>query len=276
METRSYQPLGVCIYCHRAPPEVPVLTDEHILALSLGGYLILPKSSCTDCQETINEFESELTGKILLDIRTHLGVRTRRPKKRPKELYTTSGYVSIDQHPVYLTLPDFEHPEVLGLPKYFRPGWANMRLHTTSDTARRHDALDGAGITTYLNYGVLRKTLAKIAHGYAIAELGLSAFKPLLPDLILGKMLNDAGLVGAIPKENNKPERPSKHRDRLPHLYHTICLKRTRSTLGGIFLSCEISLFKPLGMPVYQIIVGTRLSRTLSSSEIISSFRQDL
>jgi hypothetical protein len=272
----SYKPLRECLYCHRKPPEVTRLTDEHILALSLGGYPILPKSSCPDCQIVTHKFETILTGNVLLDIRTYLGVRSRRPKDRPTSLPTDIGRVPVHQHPAYLALPDLEYPEILGFPKVFGPSEFRFRIHTKPDTGQRHKALGGVGVPINFNIRALRLTLAKTAHAYAMAELGLNSFQPLLPDLILGRMLNHEWLTGAMPHANRHPERHPKHRNRLPLLYHLIELKRAQSVIGGNFLKCEITLFKPLGMPVYQVIVGTRLISAMNSSETISSFRQDL
>ena len=268
-----YKPLGQCLYCERRPPEVPALTDEHILALSFGGYPILPASSCPDCQNLTRDFEGIVTGKMLLDIRTHFQIRTRRPKKRPTSLPTTAGPVEIISHPPYLALQDFEHPEILGLPKVFPEDGLPFRMHTAPDTERRHKALGDVGVTLNFNERAMRLTLAKTAHAYAIAELGASTFRPLLPDLILGKMPNRAWLVGARPTANSEVPDGG---DQMPALFHLIELRRVQSALGGAFLACEITLFKSLGMPVYQVIVGSRLSNSINSSDPISSFRQDL
>lgn len=270
-----YEPLKQCLYCGRRQPEVPTLTDEHILALSLGGYPILPESSCPDCQNLTHKFEGIVTRDLLLAIRTHLKVRTRRPRNRPMVLPTTGGEVPVIRHPAYLTLQDFNHPEILGFPNAFAANELSVRIHTTPETGRRHKALGEVGVPIRFDERAIRLTLAKTAHAYAVAELGLNSFRPLLPDLILGRMPNRASLVGAIPGANNYSHVPDGINE-MPPLYHLLELRRVTSSLGGKFLSCEIALFKPLGMPVYQVIVGSGLSDSISGADPIRSFRQDL
>jgi hypothetical protein len=278
----SYKPLRRCLYCGCFPPPDVLLTDEHILALSLGGYPILPESSCTDCQRITHDFETVVSRELLLNARTHLRVRTRNPQKRPKELPTTIGDVPLIRHPMFLALQEFNHPEILGLPPVFPPddkssGTTNLpfRMHTAPDTAKRHNALGAVGtvgVPLRFNARALQLTLAKTAHAYAVAELGAGIFRPLLPDMILGRMLNLDWLIGAIPHAN--ADVPS-GRDKMPPLFHLIELRRARTSLGGTLLSCEITLFKPLGMPVYQVIVGS-LTKAINSVDPLRSFTQHL
>lgn len=271
--TPTYPPVGHCIYCKRGPQEGATLTDEHILALSFGGYPILRAASCTDCQELTKKFEGAVTGKMLLDARTHLKVRTRRPKKRPTELPTSAGPEPIIRHPFYLALQCFNPPEILGLPRAFPdPPFAKFRIHTAPETAKRHKSLgNNVGVPLKFNARTMQLTLAKTAHAFATAELGKDAFRPLLPDLIRGITANENWLVGSIPGANAEVAAG----DEMPALYHLLELKRATSDLGELFLTCEITLFKPLGMPVYQVVVGP-LTKAISSADPISSFTQHL
>src|ERR1700684_3236937 len=65
---RVYDPVGYCIYC--GGDGLPGrLTDEHIIAESLGGMLILPDASCKACQEITGAFEGYNAGRLFSPIR---------------------------------------------------------------------------------------------------------------------------------------------------------------------------------------------------------------
>jgi 5-methylcytosine-specific restriction endonuclease McrA len=49
-------PVSACIYCGATEPDTK-LTDEHIVPLSLGGTLILPKASCLACARQTGKLE---------------------------------------------------------------------------------------------------------------------------------------------------------------------------------------------------------------------------
>jgi hypothetical protein len=89
--------------------------------------------------------------------------------------------------------------------------------------------------------------LAKIAHSYAVAELGSDAFHPLLPDLILGTEDRAAYLVGGDASEFPLP-------DKEPYLHHVYLLN---AMSGGIMYTLvSIRLFAVVGMPRYHVVVG--------------------
>ena len=267
-----YHPLGQCLYCGRKASETQ-LTREHILALSLGGTLVLPQSSCIQCAAKTRDFETVVARKLLLDVRTHWKLRTRNPKDRPTELPTTSGLVAVNRHPPYLFLQEFEHPGILHMPNLLNPfGNIHVRIHTAPDTGKRHAALGAVGVNMTLAPDQLMLTLAKTAHAFAVAELGQSAFNPLVPAFILGTIPFRRGwLVGSIPNANRNPA----DGDELPPLFHTLELRQITSRNGAKLLSCEITLFKLLAMPVYQVVLGSPRASFISG-ETISSATQDL
>jgi hypothetical protein len=91
--------------------------------------------------------------------------------------------------------------------------------------------------------------LAKIAHGYAVAQLGFDSFSPLLPDLILGRNLTLASyLVGKCPSPPRIPEKPP------------LLMIEPRSVSAGQqrFFAVNMSLFTELGCetPAYTVIAG--------------------
>lgn len=97
-----------------------------------------------------------------------------------------------------------------------------------------------------VNMLTFARMLAKIGHSYAIAHLGLGAFRPLLPDIILGKSTKAPWVVGgdasATPPETERV---------LHHVYLQNCL-----TDGIEYVLVAIRLFAFVGMPRYHVVVG--------------------
>ena len=78
------------------------------------------------------------------------------------------------------------------------------RFDILDETKRRLQEQQVVGI--YLDGYAWLRMLAKIAHGYAIAELGLTRFSPALPDLILGRNpLLSSYLIGKCPAPPSVP-----------------------------------------------------------------------
>jgi hypothetical protein len=190
---KVYPPVGRCIYCGRAGG-LQGLSKEHISPFGLSGACILPKSSCASCRQMTGAFEQVCLRVNFHNFRVHSNLPTRRPKERPKDLP-----LNILRNQTYQTirLPVEDHPHHLMMPVFQPPG-----IFTSA-----HLPFDYAGTTMLVIYfdGWVEKTskvsckeilphnfdfesfvrmLAKIGHGYAVAELGLNSFKPLLADLI--------------------------------------------------------------------------------------------
>ena len=91
--------------------------------------------------------------------------------------------------------------------------------------------------------------LAKIAHGYAIAELGLRSFSPALPDLILGRDPRLASyLIGRCPIPSPIPNEPP-----------LLMIEMKSANVGNErFAAVNMRLFTELGKetPVYTVIAG--------------------
>lgn len=90
--------------------------------------------------------------------------------------------------------------------------------------------------------------IAKIAHGYALAEVG-PIFSPLLPELILGKRTDNAGqLVGAV---GPYP------REAVP-MRHAVGLFE-RDFAGRPVLFAGVILFAPVLSSMFVAAVGERI-----------------
>src|SRR4051794_27690090 len=68
LRARTYPAVGRCIYCDAQLGDA-VLTTEHIIPESLGGMLVLPEASCTDCQKFTSAFEGINAGRLFKPIR---------------------------------------------------------------------------------------------------------------------------------------------------------------------------------------------------------------
>jgi hypothetical protein len=151
IESKVYQPVNLCIYCGPSQAQEN-FTAEHIIPYGLGGKLILPSASCECCQVATSKVERFCLQTMLGNVRVHLDIQTRRPKKRSKALALGMNVdgrwetrnISIPDHPFIFTLPIMEPAGLfMGLPE--RSGHKNIRLWYKSiqpDTASRIRRLD--------------------------------------------------------------------------------------------------------------------------------------
>src|SRR5262245_9916948 len=70
---------GACIYC--GAHDV-VLTDEHVIPLSLGGQHILEGASCQSCADVTTRFERDVARDMWGDARNSYNVQSRRKRER--------------------------------------------------------------------------------------------------------------------------------------------------------------------------------------------------
>lgn len=77
LPTRTLHTIGECIYCGSAKDQ---LSKEHIIPLSLGGNLVLKKSSCADCAKLTSGLETKIAEISYKVLRSHSAYPTRRPK----------------------------------------------------------------------------------------------------------------------------------------------------------------------------------------------------
>jgi hypothetical protein len=87
--------------------------------------------------------------------------------------------------------------------------------------------------------------LAKIAHAFATAELGLGAFRPLLLDTIDGTASNPTLYVGGVP--GDEPDGEDRHELTLQFI----------DKASEWFVGVRIRLFADLGFPTYYCVAGT-------------------
>jgi hypothetical protein len=249
---------GKCIYCPPKAPEADKLEREHIISHTLGGKLILHNASCRDCSSLINrEIENPCLKQFWLAPRTHLDLPTSNPRttlrigtwddtgdNRLPENMTKVNFkfekVPVDEHPGITFLPVFQRPRILlGNPP---SGGVGPVGFWNSPIQRMPKAPQGKRAADMQPFaiGPIARMIAKIAHGVAVAELGLGAFEPLLPDIIMGRSDHIFHLVGNISKRGRK----------------RIALHRITLELEQGFIVANVQLFARLRGPIFQAVVG--------------------
>ncbi len=259
----TYTPVGICIYCSATGVKLSI---EHIIAESLGGMLELPEGSCEACAKETGRFEGESAGKLFKPIRRQLGYpqKNRGSKRRAQtkaEVFrvTINGKtvdVPIAELPGMLVSFRYEFPgALLGLDPVERTITGMVSLVTLPEFQERYDRLCAkhgareAAIHVNGDSEMVAQLLAKTAHAYAVAELGIDGFKPYLVDAILGKesALKTLGhFVGSSVVESP-----------IGTDLHEIGIDTTG--LGGERLVVvRIQLFANRGFPVHYVVVGER------------------
>jgi hypothetical protein len=133
----------------------------------------------------------------------------------------------------------------------FRPiPW--MRLNDAFEEFARSRGAVSAGVEAPIDPEKLSRVLAKIAHGFAIAKLGLNGFTPLLLDLIHGRVVANAPeLVGSDP--NTPPPATG--------VVHELALvPHEKLVVVRIRLLASSSINGEHAMPVYLAVAGTKLT----------------
>jgi hypothetical protein len=263
----KYDPVGHCIYCGVTEGNGRALTEEHIVAFGLNGNLVIPKASCFRCAKVTGRLEDLCLRKMFGPLRTHLNLRSRRKKHRPKTIPLTVHYgdkVAVDlelppaEHPFGFCMWKFKPPALLGgdrsdnMAELWVSGTKAYDLHKWNNTS-----VTMPGET---HCGVMSRLVAKTAHAYASAELGTDSFAPLLLPLILSEDLKTAqdkanSVVGGLGPGENPPANANLHDLRLEE----------RTFNGRSFVVVQIRFFSCLGAPIYEAVVGENLQKTISA-----------
>lgn len=258
MEPHSFEAVGTCIYCLATDVR---LSTEHIVPEGIGGMYKLPAASCGPCAALTSALEGRVISRIYGDARAHFGTRRKRNKKfagkfnvrRRANGRDETVVVSLSDHPGAITTVNFKNtPGILRhQPLMETDDWGNADIavwFTPSAIANIEKIGGMVTVTNGLPLSDFARFLAKIAHAYTAAVVGMESFRPFLSN--------------AIVSDNPK------------HLPHYIGGSRrgmplgTASDLHGLMLSrvphqtllhlwqVSIQLFAPLGFPVYDVVVG--------------------
>ena len=261
---RQFSPVGTCIYCGaNAYSSLRArLGAEHVIPESLGGKLLLNEASCENCERLINRFETFCAKHVFENLRYALGVTgkkgsVRRSKRRMTDTVAfwrqgkgELAEISIKSMPQRIVVPLPQVPGVMHPHRsrasavlryalyefYSKDGLQEFcKLHNAEDVVIRSN---GVKIEPFM------RLIAKIAHSYAVARLGLGGFDPLLKDFILGNNQFDASyLIGASRIQWSSPDRHYIHLGLEKHRNHR-------------FWVCRVQLFADFGLPEYIVFVG--------------------
>jgi hypothetical protein len=208
---------GQCIYCGTTGV---ALTEEHVIPYAIGkNATVLEGACCEECQRIIQPYEQEVLKKQLGVFRAMVEAPTRNKKDRPKaitlplveiddegrilrELSTRA--IAIAEGPLILNLWQSPPPLILG--EKFDPAQASGKPWRYIESRRADPIL----LKAAKEFGVGRvgirlppvnrlhylRWLAKTAHAYAVAELGVGSFDPVLTDLILKRRDDVEQFVG--------------------------------------------------------------------------------
>lgn len=262
---KTYNSVGTCIYCGSKQE----LEDEHIIPLGMGGRMVLPDASCRTCSGITSAFEGTCQRTMFGSLRILYDMPTRRRKERPDTLP-----IKIKRGPdddwVIIQVPIEEAPFIVLFPHYDLPNLlsgidsaAELGPETRTLWIRGGSIRDGIfqnlkplaetlGVYGVQPFGEARMVefclmLAKIAHSFAVAELGEAAFVPYLREVITKRELtNRATVIGGLMKcESASPD------------LHNLSIRESPPGKEELVV-VRLRLFARLGTPTYFVVAGRR------------------
>ncbi|MGY3689980.1 hypothetical protein ACVIGA_000060 [Bradyrhizobium sp. USDA 3240] len=274
----TYSPVGRCIYCGSLGD--PDLHDEHIIPDAIGGRYLLPKSTCNQCAKETHAFEGRVINRLYGDARAYLNMRRGHRRKWPK---TFTILVKSADNPtvgtrleLHESLDDFtrkeipigDHPSPMISPNLYPAGFffrqpmddGHFRLESLNiaappDFIERVKRVAGKGNKVILggakslsgdDFG---RFIAKIAHSYAVATLGIGSFEPFLTNAIRNvRPMYLSHYVGSA--LDQVPVLPTDHQ-------HVLTAGYAQPIGTGEKIACaRVRLFAVDGFPAYDVAVG--------------------
>jgi hypothetical protein len=241
------------------------LSDEHIIAFSLGANVYMPNASCAGCAKITSYLEGYAARAIYGPFRIFFGVQSRRKKIDLGDVpvvFTTERGKETRQIPRVQLPPLFSVPLLspAGIFEHKEPepiipatGW----IWFASDPKEYMKRFRQEGDRTWefrgnINTIVFARVLAKISHTITTALVGVDGFEPLLPPLILGKTDKAAYLIGcadAPTPAERPPSGPSM-------VHHDIAVSAMAENGQRPLLVTKIRLFSFTGAPSYYVVAG--------------------
>ena len=257
--------LGRCIWCWPPDKGNPPHGEEHIIPRSFGGNLVIAKASCAQCERRINKFETSCLNGMVGAARYHMGIDSLGRKRRnfAPVLFKvgerlTSVSVALKEHPAALVLPVMGPAGImLGLPLTALPSPAQISVciaPVTPDFHRRVQAFrhaDNIHLNKPLDAVSCYRLIAKIAHAYLCAIIGLNNFVPTLLHVVNLKGALFANYwIGSFINPSLGPYSS----------LHEIALEPSIFHGEWEFLVVRVRLFAHLGgLPTYYAVAGRRL-----------------
>ena len=234
--------------------------------------LVFEKSSCTRCAKIIQPYEQEILSKQLGNFRLQVDAPSRTKRKlRPKTIEIP--FVEVDRQaniirdlgtrsfaiadaPLALNLWELPEARLLhggaaraegaGRPWSFTEARANdINRQVALETGANHVAMKVGEV----NRDHFLRFLAKTAHAYSVAELGIDGFSPYLNDIILNERHDLSEYVGGtFPLSADEIRQAD-----------SVFL-----AIGGLdhLVAVRLQFYPSLNSPGYAVIVGERNSKT--------------
>lgn len=252
-----------CIYCDSTDG----LTLEHIVPDGIYGNLVLPRASCHVCLKKIHKYESWVIQTHFGMARMAMGIHSK--KKRGPKYRRRSTFVSISENgtirerEAYSAMPHvvvtthFNRRAVIfgGKMPGEREGGATFALDNmeNEDDIIRSEAFR---VDDGLQFA------AKVAHGYAVACLGIDGFTPYLRDIILGQIDRSYGSFGLVPwyvgitEAKGAPDPVALHRLGLRIERRDCSITPNSPSQPRELVIVHLALFMGYNLPIYEIVVG--------------------
>lgn len=248
---KLYSPANVCIYCSTQGS----LSTEHIIPYGFGGELILPKASCEAHRKATSRIEDFILRRYLCPLRSHLGLPSRKPTSRPdayplklsRNGRSWKQNVKLGDHPGFFRFMLLDRPgKVAGrsrIQETFSISFVPIEVFPDIRQRLARLGADSFEDSVTINALSLARFLAKIAHAFAVAEIGLDSFEEFyVRHLIDGDAPDWNYWVGSCDRQRTSPP---------PHLHEIEFLRR------GDDLSVVLHLLAPLTpRAAHEVIVG--------------------
>lgn len=262
---KTYAALGRCLYCGADS----ALSDEHIIPLGLGGRWVLPKSSCAACAKETSAFERTCQRTMLGPLRIYYDLPSRRRKERPEKLPLKVkrtpdadwSYIDVDQqiYPFLVLFPLLDLPDELSGRTTAESRGAVVRQLWIRGASFRDGILPHlAALAAELQVAAIEPTakfsapeffrmLAKIAHAFAVAEMGIGSFAPfLIPIVRAADTANCVQYIGGLREQEPRTEN-----------LHELSFVPPPVNRPDI-IAVRVRLFATLETPTYHVAVGRR------------------
>jgi HNH endonuclease len=243
---------GACIYCGARGV---VLTDEHVIPLSLGGQHILEDASCRSCANITTKFERDVARDMWGDARNSYNVASRRKRERKTHIVLTDPADPTRR----VKVPYADYPAAMVFYKMGPAGLLEGMPHTvdvstqwqlvavTDDIkAKDFQAKFGMPLTARFRHmpESFARLLAKIGYCNLLTILDPGDFRPICLPYILGERKNPSYVVGGA-LEIAESEAVGYRLDVVGF-----------GSAERMMLVTEIRLFANAGTPTYHVVVG--------------------
>jgi hypothetical protein len=276
IQGKRYAGFRRCIFCGSDGGN-DGLRDEHIMPFCLGGNAVIEEASCTECERITSYLDGYLGRNTFFEYRIHADIQTRNPEERPKDLpakFQVMGQIETRNFPAK------EQPYILAMPIWGIPGFlrgaqpqsdfgepiAHGFFYIPPALQNEFKERSITKLTMFSrmkpNTRTFARAIMKIAYCHAVAEMGLTGFRPLYSTaIILGRYPFIPYLVGC---ETTDPPPPSEGRLHTVNLSYVSAM-RMKILMASVRLFANSGTLKH-GMPIYRVVVGApKLAKRTSS-----------